>query len=133
MSDSTWIRTFGNKSFYHNTGTMRTDGTFQVGGNGSRLLVKTDGKVGVGVTNPTEKLHVNGNILSNDGLYSNRDGEKVLINQGGNNPRIELRDSDSDGGNPYIDFSNDNSVDYDARIALRGNDVLSIDGTKVGI
>lgn len=35
MQDTSWIRTFGNKNFYHNTGIMRTDGTLQVAGNGS--------------------------------------------------------------------------------------------------
>ncbi|WP_422360215.1 shufflon system plasmid conjugative transfer pilus tip adhesin PilV [Reichenbachiella sp.] len=58
MTDATWIRTYGNKSFYHNTGTMRTDGTFQVGNGGSRFLVKTDGKVGIGTTAPSYPLHV---------------------------------------------------------------------------
>ncbi len=30
MQDSTWIRTYGNKNVYHNTGIFRTDGTLQV-------------------------------------------------------------------------------------------------------
>ncbi|APD06394.1 shufflon protein [Flavobacteriaceae bacterium UJ101] len=62
MTDNTWIRTYGNKNFYHNTGVMRTDGTFQVGSGGARMLVKTDGKVGIGTTNPDQLLTVNGNI-----------------------------------------------------------------------
>ncbi|MCH2217246.1 MAG: shufflon system plasmid conjugative transfer pilus tip adhesin PilV [Flavobacteriales bacterium] len=60
MKDNTWIRTSGNKSFYHNSGTMRTDGTFQVGSSGSRFLVKTNGNVGIGNTSPQEKLHIKG-------------------------------------------------------------------------
>lgn len=43
MKDSNWIRTYGSKGFYHNTGIMRTDGTFQVGEDGSRFLVETNG------------------------------------------------------------------------------------------
>lgn len=31
-------------------------------------------------------------------------------------------------GTPYIDFSNDMSIDYDARIILKGNDELAIEG-----
>jgi len=58
MTDNTWIRTYGNKSFYHNTGIMRTDGTFQVGGNGSRFRVNTNGHVGIGQTAPKGPLHI---------------------------------------------------------------------------
>ncbi len=82
MSDSTWIRTYGNKSIYHNTGTMRTDGTFQVGSSGSTLNVanggtfayrtnvlfaNTSGAVGIGTTNPgTYKLAVNGAVRAKE-------------------------------------------------------------------
>ncbi len=65
MQDATWIRTSGNKSFYHNTGTMRTDGTFEVGSGGSRFLINTSGNVGIGQTSPTCKLDVEGVIKSN--------------------------------------------------------------------
>lgn len=73
MTDNSWIRTYGNKNFYHNTGIMRTDGAFQVGGNGDRFLVGTDGKVGIGTIAPSDKLDVNGtarirSLASNDGL-----------------------------------------------------------------
>lgn len=34
---------------------------------------------------------------------------------------------------PYIDLSNDASIDYDARIILNGDDALVVDGAKVGI
>ena len=43
MTDTNWIRTYGSKSFYHNSGIMRTDGTLQVGEDGSRFLVETNG------------------------------------------------------------------------------------------
>ncbi|WP_299259929.1 hypothetical protein [uncultured Aquimarina sp.] len=64
MSDSSWIRTYGDKNFYHNTGVMRTDGIFQVGSNGSRFIVNTAGNVGIGVSTPTAgaKLHVSGGV-----------------------------------------------------------------------
>lgn len=75
MIDATWIRTYNDKSFYHNTGIMRTDGTFQVGGSGATLNVpnngdfayrtnvlfaNTSGNVGIGTTAPAQKLHVIG-------------------------------------------------------------------------
>ncbi len=43
MIDNTWIRTYGNKNFYHNTGIMRTDGTFQVGNAGATFQVVNGG------------------------------------------------------------------------------------------
>ncbi|SHI47916.1 shufflon system plasmid conjugative transfer pilus tip adhesin PilV [Aquimarina spongiae] len=60
MTDNSWIRTYGNKNFYHNTGAMRTDGTLQVGPSGNRFVVNTAGKVGIRTTSPDETLHVNG-------------------------------------------------------------------------
>lgn len=52
MSDSTWIRSFGDKSVYQNTGQIRTDG-----------YLVTDGGLTAGATSPnngTYKLHVTG-------------------------------------------------------------------------
>ena len=37
MSDSTWIRSYGSRSIYHNSGIMRTDGTLQIGDGGVHL------------------------------------------------------------------------------------------------
>lgn len=69
MSDSTWIRTFGSKSVYQNTGQIRTDG----------YLVTKEG-ITVGATSPnngTYKSHVTGNswssgyIRAGAGFYHN--------------------------------------------------------------
>lgn len=77
MTDSTWIRSYNSKSIYHNSGTMRTDGTFQVGSSGSTLSVanggnlayrtsvlfaNTAGNVGIGTASPGAKLHVAGDF-----------------------------------------------------------------------
>lgn len=43
MIDSTWIRTYGNKSIYQNTGILRTDGTLQVGQDGAYLNWNSSG------------------------------------------------------------------------------------------
>lgn len=69
MTDSTWIRTYGSKSVYQNTGQIRTDG----------YLVTKDG-ITIGATSPnngTYKSHVTGNswssgyIRAGAGFYHN--------------------------------------------------------------
>lgn len=69
MSDSTWIRTYGSKSVYQNTGQIRTDG-----------YLVTNGGITVGATSPnngTYKSHVTGDswssgyIRAGAGFYHN--------------------------------------------------------------
>lgn len=69
MSDSTWIRTYGSKSVYQDTGQIRTDG-----------YLVTNGGITVGATSPnngTYKSHVTGNswssgyIRAGTGFYHN--------------------------------------------------------------
>ena len=72
MSDSTWIRSYGSKNIYHNTGIMRTDGTLQVGQDGATFIAKNStGYVGVNNINPTKELDVNGTVkvTGNAGNY----------------------------------------------------------------
>ena len=87
--------------------------------NNTLLKVTNNGNVGIGVTNPTKKLEVNGSIGWGGGnAFLNND-------QGAS---IELRGT----GTPYIDFSNDLTSDYKARLILNSNNVLEVDG-NVGI
>lgn len=69
MTDSTWIRTYGRKSVYQNTGQIRTDG-----------YLVTNGGITIGATSPnngTYKSHVTGNswssgyIRAGAGFYHN--------------------------------------------------------------
>ena len=69
MADSTWIRTYGSKSVYQDTGQIRTDG-----------YLVTNGGITVGATSPnngTYKSHVTGNswssgyIRAGAGFYHN--------------------------------------------------------------
>jgi hypothetical protein len=92
----------------------------------SKFFVRDDGWVGINTNAPGIQLEVNGN--GRFGAVSN--GNVTLGNDG--NANIELRESDN-AGTPFIDISNDNAIDYDARIILNSDDLLSVDGVNVGI
>jgi hypothetical protein len=73
-------------------------------------------KVGIGTTNPIAGLTIKGGNTT--GLQNSESG--VYIDEGSGIPRIELR---SNGLiNPYIDFTNDLSKDYKARIVYNSSD-----------
>jgi hypothetical protein len=88
MDDDTWIKTFNNKSFYQNTGILRTDGVFQVGADGSRFLVTQAGNTGIGTTAPVYKLDVTGDINYTGKLLKN--GVEVI---GGGSGSIWTKDA----------------------------------------
>ncbi|MEO9849960.1 MAG: shufflon system plasmid conjugative transfer pilus tip adhesin PilV [Reichenbachiella sp.] len=116
MVDATWIRTYGNKSFYHNTGTMRTDGIFQVGPSGNRFLVGTNGNIGMGVTSPSDKLDINGTVRVRS-LPTGSSINNVVVADG--NGKLHIRDASSISGGVGTD---------DQKI-----DVLSFSGTTLSI
>lgn len=83
------------------------------------LKVTEQGNVGIGKSDPTEKLVVTGSIAW---------GNTNAILQTDQGASIELRGI----GTPYIDFSNDPTSDYTARLMLNQNNILEIAG-NVGI
>jgi hypothetical protein len=101
------------------TGATSEEGFSIKNQNNTLLKVTNEGNVGIGTTNPTKKLEVNGSI----GWGA---GNAVLTGDQG--ASIELRGI----GTPYIDFSNDLTSDYKARLILNSNNNLEIDG-NVGI
>ena len=85
MSDSTWIRSYGSKNIYHNTGIMRTDGTFQVGGDGTYVSLAANAyKIG-STSTTSNQITLNGHVVVN-GSYntSNSYSEGIRINRSTN-------------------------------------------------
>ena len=84
MIDSTWIRTYGNKNVYQNAGVIRTDGTFQVGDNGSKFYANSSGNgyfsntLGIAGVNTNYKLYVNGSSLFNGNTYITNQGALII-------------------------------------------------------
>ncbi len=78
----------------------------------------TNSRLGIGTTTPVTTLDVSG--IGRFGLSTN--GNTQIGNDG--NAYIEMKESDGIG-TPYIDMSNDNTSDYDARIVLENNNQLS--------
>jgi hypothetical protein len=76
---------------------------------------------GYGITDAVKK---SGDTINGNLSVSNANANLTVSGSG--NPGIELRSSS--GGTPFIDFSNDGSTDYDARVILTGDDVLDIQG-----
>jgi hypothetical protein len=93
-------------------------------GAGSMIV---SGNVGIGTTSPVAKLDVAGSAIFRVSGTEN----KFNINND-NNVGIELR-SETSGGQPYIDFTNDGPTDYDARIQLESNDSLVLHGAALKI
>lgn len=86
------------------------------------------GNVGIGTTAPAEALDVAGDLIVRRPGSNNH---VRIRGKSDGNIGMELR-SETLGGTPYIDFSND-AGDYDMRLQLTGNDSLFIDGGNVGI
>ncbi|MGN7787313.1 hypothetical protein ACTJIJ_22455 [Niabella sp. 22666] len=92
-----------------------------------RLVIAGDGKIGMGVTAPTEKLDINGNIRLNGKMYWGWDGRSIQMvsPDGGVSQVLQFTNSMSAGsGNPQggFDFAWHN-----------GESIMRIIGGNVGI
>ncbi|MBC6997391.1 tail fiber domain-containing protein [Cytophaga sp. FL35] len=100
----------GDLSFFTKDGAAYGSSTLQ-----ERLTIKYNGNIGVGVTNPTEKLDVEGTIKSRDlagtgqrNVVADADGNLMIGSSGGRSSLWEENDSDIyfDTGNVGIGISN---------------------------
>ncbi len=67
MSDANWLRTYNDKSVWTNTGLLGSQGGLTVGYGGTAppsVGAIISGNVGIGITNPGQKLEVVGNVSS---------------------------------------------------------------------
>jgi len=96
------------------------DMVFRAGNGNIYMQPNGTGRVGIGKLNPASKLDVNGDISWGTA------GASLTTNQGA---AIELRGT----GTPFIDFSNDATIDNDARIILLGDDRLVVTGAEFSV
>lgn len=87
---------------------------------GGHLFIEQGGNVGIGKADPLAKLDVNG------GIRWGSAGASLTTNQGA---AIELRGT----GIPFIDFSNDATIDYDARLVLANDNRLTVQGAEFAV
>jgi hypothetical protein len=91
-----------------------------------RLRITSGGNIGIGTTSPVNPLQISG---TGGAVQALPNGVHMGSDIGGN-AHLELVTS---VGTPYIDFLNDNTGDFDARIRLVSNGNLAFEGTNVGI
>jgi len=97
-------------------GQVKAGGLILNTGGAANGLIVSQGRVGIGTETPGYKL----NVVGGDVSFS-KNGAMGL----------ELR---STGGSmAFIDFSNDGSSDYDTRLVLMNNDLLSLTGASFSI
>ena len=137
MQDNTWIRTYGSKNFYHNSGIMRTDGRFEVGPGGNKFTVGTNGRVGVGITNPAQEIDVNGEVQSKgfvlvDATYgSNSDYTAIFRDDiATDNATVKLRIGDDTVGSFHIGYKYWSTGEWITRFYVHNNGKVGIGTTS---
>ena len=86
MSDTTWIRSYNNKSIYHNTGILRTDGTLQVGSSGGTMNVPNGGTPTIGGNTILHTGNVSYPTVNNPAITFQRNSSTIAtvnLNQSG--------------------------------------------------
>jgi hypothetical protein len=114
-----YVRTDHNFAWYK--GGVHSNAVLDPGSGGAaQMVLLENGNLGVGTSTPSETLEVNGNVKVNSKIYFGT--SSIHQDQGG---AIELG---GNGKTPYIDFKNDNALDYSSRIVLNGEGNLQVTG-----
>ncbi len=121
ITSTAWSLTGNSISTGQFLGTTNNEDLIFKTNNTERVYIKNNGYVGINTSNPSSIFQVNMSGTNNLFRIDND-----------NNIGVELR-SETTGGTPFIDFANDGSADYDARIILSGDDDLNIVGADFGI
>lgn len=128
MTDAAWIRSYGDKSIYHNAGVMRTDGIFEVGPGGDRFRVDGSGKVGIGTTNPGAILNICninaaistfriGNTLHGGLEFTQGSGDLYLGGDNAQAGNFYIKDAQ---GNIRIGINSDAGSFFDSDLSVTG-------------
>lgn len=93
--------------------------------NAERLRIDSSGRVGIGITNPTVPLHVNGNVIMGARLETG-------LGVAGGTSEIELGQHRTGNGSSYLDFHSSPGSDYDFRILRNSGVNGNVDIVNVG-
>lgn len=106
------------------TNTHSTGDMFFAAGGSTRLHIEANGNVGIGVTDPSEDLEVNGTIYSTPIAYAANQDAYALKVGAYNNAGFDmgLKAKSTSGGSPYLSFSTSSA-----------DDVLTMWQSNVGI
>ena len=95
MSDTTWVRIYGNKNVYSGTGLIRSDSQLHVGSGGAYFYATSSGNgyfsntLGIGGTNTSYKLYVNGTTYMTNTLnFADNKGIVGLMGGGSDSWKI---------------------------------------------
>ena len=90
------------------------------------LRIKYDGKVGIGTTNPTQKLEVSGTVkIQSLGVYSDPTDNAAFLNYDTNGGIFTLS-ARSNGGNTYMAFRTSNGGTGSEKVRITNNGFVGI-------
>ncbi|MFA0960747.1 tail fiber domain-containing protein [Roseivirga sp. BDSF3-8] len=105
-----------------------TDDAWKLYASGVRMTVKNTGNVGIGTTNPSERLEVNGNIA----LSGSTPTLQPVSVTGTNGKNINVVGGEGDGGGSvYITGGNDNGFNAGGMVYIQGGTGNAINGYVV--
>ena len=108
---------------------------FNTQGDNERMRIEADGKVGIGTTNPDEKLEVNGRVLANAFRTDvNTSDYSVISRSSAGNAPLYVQSADSNTNQPIAKFFYGSAAPNQGSIVLNvAKDSTYFSNTNVGI